>query len=263
MKETDKYLFDLQGYLVIEDVLNEGEIAAFDPLLDQNEMPAGDSFRFGSAAGSFASGPGFLSWGQPFCDLLDHARIMPILRFVLGDCFRLDRLYGLRMVKGSPAGPIHSDYGASRITSNAEAGRFHPFKDNEIINGFVVVAWSLAAAGPEYGGFCCIPGSHKSNYKLPEEYFEAGEQAPCVVVPKAPAGSVIIFSEALTHGTATWTADHERKTILYKYCVSQMAWSSNRVRPPDNIELTARQKILLREPADPHRFFPSLFADAE
>ena len=62
MKETDKYLFDLQGYLVIEDVLNEGEIAAFDPLLDQNEKindyvwkarERGVIFDTGHGAGSF------------------------------------------------------------------------------------------------------------------------------------------------------------------------------------------------------------------
>jgi hypothetical protein len=29
------------------------------------------------------------------------------------------------------------------------------------------------------------------------------------------------------------------------------------------VELTARQQILLREPADPHRHFPSLFEGSE
>ena len=47
--------------------------------------------------------------------------------------------------------------------------------------------------------------------------------------------------------------------LLYKYCVSHMAWTSRRVAQPDDIELTERQKILFREPADPHRHFPSLF----
>ena len=38
---------------------------------------------------------------------------MPILRFRLGDCFRLDRLYGIRMHKGQTMGSMHADYGAS------------------------------------------------------------------------------------------------------------------------------------------------------
>ena len=263
MNENQQYLLDLQGYLVIEDALGAAEVAALNQLLDQHDLPTGETLRFGSAAGSFPEGPGFLSWGKPFCDLLDHPRVMPALRFWLGDCFRLDRLYGLCVQEGNPWGPMHADYGASRITSEAEPGRYHPFRDNEIVNGFAVVAWNLAAVGPQYGGFCCIPGSHKSNYRLPQDYFDAPAQAPCVIVPEAPAGSVIIFSEALTHGTAAWTGKHERRSLLYKYCVSQMAWSSNRARPPDNVELTSRQQILFREPADPHRFFPSLFEEAE
>ena len=84
-----------------------------------------------------------------------------------------------------------------------------------------------------------------------------------MVIPNAPAGSVILFTEALTHGTAAWRGKHERRSMLYKCCVSQMAWTSRRVVPPTNVELTPRQKILFREPADPYRHFPSLFEGVE
>src|SRR5205085_22251 len=147
-----------------------------------------ESIRFGSAAGKHGPDHGFLNWGEPFCRLLDHEAIMPILRFRLGDCFRLDRLYGLRMQKGQTMGSMHADY-------------------------------------------------------------------------EAPAGSVVLFSEAVMHGTAPWRADHERRTLLYKYCVSQMAWSRARVLPPPDVKLTTRQEALLTEPADPHTFVPSLFSD--
>src|SRR5438093_1294320 len=83
----------------------------------------------------------------------------------------------------------------------------------------------------------------------------------CVVIPEIPAGSVVLFSEAVMHGTAPWRADHERRTLLYKYCVSQMAWSRARVLPPPDVPLTPRQQALLTEPADPHTFVPSLFSD--
>src|SRR5947209_10004226 len=82
-----------------------------------------------------------------------------------------------------------------------------------------------------------------------------------VVIPEIPAGSVVLFSEAVMHGTAPWRADHERRTLLYKYCVSQMAWSRARVLPPPDVRLTPRQEALLTEPADPHTFVPSLFSD--
>ena len=258
--EMQQYLFDLQGYLVIEDALTPEEVAALNQLMDEQALPTpGKVQRFGSAP----AGSGFLDWGAPFCALLDHPQIMPILRFRLGDCFRLDRLYGMYMRDGMPRGKLHADYGATSPIDGAQPGEYDPFRDNQIYNGFIVVAWSLSDAGPGLGGFCCIPGSHKSNYRLPQQIDEAPEDASCVVIPNAPAGSVILFTEALTHGTAAWHGKHERRSLLYKYSVSHVAWTAQRVQQPKNAALTPRQKILFHEPADPHRHFPSLFEGVE
>jgi Phytanoyl-CoA dioxygenase (PhyH) len=261
-QELQQYLFDLQGYLVIHNVLGPAEVAELNRLIDAQRLPSPrESIRFGSAAGKHGPDHGFLNWGEPFCRLLDHEAIMPILRLRLGDCFRLDRLYGIRMHKGQTMGAMHADYGASAPNSFTRPGeRFH-FAPSGIYEGFVVAAWSLADAGPAYGGFWCIPGSHKSNFKLPRQIHEAPDKASCVIIPEIPAGSVVLFSEAVMHGTAPWRADHERRTLLYKYCVSQMAWSRARVLPPPDVKLTPRQQALLTEPADPHTFVPSLFSD--
>ena len=258
--ELQQYLFDLQGYLVIENVLDTAELALLNQLIDVQQLPSPrEAIRFGSAAGQHGPDHGFLNWGEAFCRLLDHEAIMPVLRFRLGDCFRLDRLYGIRMHKGQTMGGLHADYGASARNAFTKPGeRFH-FAPNAIYEGFTVAAWNLADAGPAYGGFWCIPGSHKSHFKLPRQILEAPEKAACVVIPEVPAGSVILFTEAVMHGTALWKADHERRTLLYKYCVSQMAWSRARVLPPPDVPLTPRQQALLGEPADPYTFFPSLF----
>ena len=280
--EMQQYLFDLNGYLVIENALNPDEVATLNRLIDeQNLPPPAESPRFGSAPTLGASllkaedapeskdrgdrdrpvGSGFLNWGKPFCDLLDHPAIMPVLRFRLGDCFRLDRLYGMYMHKGMSYGGLHADYGATAPTSGVHPGEYYAFRSNQIYEGFIVVSWALSDSGPEQGGFCCIPGSHKSNYRLPRHIAEDHEDSPHVVLPHTPAGSVILFSESLTHGTAKWHANHERRTLLYKYCISHLAWTSRRVEEPTDVELTPRQRILLRDPGDPLRHFPSLFEE--
>ncbi len=281
--ELQQYLFDLHGYLVIENALSSDEVATLNRLIDeQNLPPPAESTRFGSAptlasslvkresavpesmatAGKAAPvGSGFLDWGKAFCDLLDHPAITPVLRMRLGDAFRLDRLYGMNMSKGMSYGGLHADYGATAPQSDLRPGEYYAFRTNQIYEGFIVVAWSLSDAGGEHGGFCCIPGSHKSNYKLPRQIREEHDLSPAVVKPEMPAGSVILFTEALTHGTATWHAEHERRALLYKYCVSHLAWTSKRVAAPTNVELTPRQEILLREPGDPLRHFPSLFEE--
>ena len=252
--EKQQYLFDLQGYLVLEDILSSDEVATLNRLIDGQSLPEpGEIRRFGGAAGGAPECPGFLEWGEPFCDLLDHPRIMPILRFMLGDCFRLDRIYGIYMREGMEAGYLHGG------NTPYSQGEYYHFRDGRIHNGFTVVSWNLADTGPQYGGFCCIPGSHKSNFKIPQEIYEAPEKAPCVVIPEAGAGSVVFFTEALTHGTAVWQGKHQRRTLLYKYCQSQVAYSRRRVKPPTTVVLTPRQNILFEEPADPFKFFSSLF----
>ena len=267
--ELQQYLFDLQGYIVIENVLSKEEVVTFNKLLDQQDIQmTGERKNFGRAP----EGSGFLEWGKPFCDLLDHPRIMPILQFRLGNCFRLDRLFGFQLRKGTPGGELHADYGASKtigrdqmhypksyLKSEVRSGEYYHVRDNEILNGFVVVSWNLSDTGPHTGGVCCIPGSHKSNYRLPQKIYDAPEKAPCVIIPSAPAGSVILFTEALTHGSTAWKGPHDRRTLLYKYCISQMSWSSKLVHPPKNIKLTSRQQKLFSEPGDPYRHFPSLF----
>ena len=101
--ELQQYLFDLRGYLVLEDVLDRYEVAELNALIDKQDLPAPPPHRrFGMAGGSAPSGPGFLEWGQPFCDLMDHPRVMEELRSRMGDCFRLDRLFGMQVLRFEP-----------------------------------------------------------------------------------------------------------------------------------------------------------------
>ena len=262
--EEQQYLFDLNGYLVIEDVLSASEVAELNALIDAQELPPpADNFpRFGSAAGAARkSGSGFLQWGEPFVRLMDHPALLPILRFRLGEAFRLERIYGMYMREGSPAGRLHADYGASSPHATAGPGEFFPFRDNRIVAGFMVGAWNLRDTGPGIGGFCCIPGSHKSAFRIPRRIHEAHQDDPAVKILEAPAGSLTVFTEALTHGTARWDGDYERRTLLYKYCVSSMSWGATRVQAPEGIAMTPRQRQLLADPGEPLTHFPSLFSE--
>ena len=236
MNEVERYLFDLQGYLIIEDVLTKAEVAKLNLLIDAQALPTPgvgtQSARFG----------GYLSWGKPFVNLLDHPRMMAYLRVILGDGFRLDHYYGIHMRAGTERLNLHGGG-----TPYDPPEYFH-FRNGEMYNGLTVVAWNLADAGPEEGGFCCIPGSHKANYPCPKEIHEAHVDSGCVVVPHAKAGSLVIFTEALTHGTAPWTAAHQRRSLLYKYSPAQQSWSKEHIEPPAGVKLTERQRLLFEPP---------------
>ena len=54
--ELQQYLFDLQGYLVIQNVLGTAEIAELNRLIDAQALPSPhERIRFGSAAGTTCS----------------------------------------------------------------------------------------------------------------------------------------------------------------------------------------------------------------
>jgi ectoine hydroxylase-related dioxygenase (phytanoyl-CoA dioxygenase family) len=244
LTETERYRFDRQGYLVIEDVLDGSELDALNGLIDNQDLPEptierGNGRRFDD----------FLEWGQPFRDLLDHDRILPVLGELLGDGFRFDHYYGIYLREGAEPLVLHGG------GEPYDPDQFYRYQNGEMFNGLTVVTWNLRDTGPESGGFCCIPGSHKSNYQTPEWISEAVEDAsspdelpPEVVVPEAPAGSVSIFTEALTHGTAPWVADHQRRSLLYKYSPGYQSWSENYPEPPAGVEFTSRQERLFEPP---------------
>ena len=55
MNEEERYLFDLWGYLVIEDVLSKNQLAELNTLIDQQNYPPPDerieTQRFGNCLG--------------------------------------------------------------------------------------------------------------------------------------------------------------------------------------------------------------------
>ena len=157
MNEIQKYLFDLQGYLILDNVLTAAEVAEINGLIDAQNL-AGPGLQTSQAR--FGD---YLKWGQPFVDLLDHPRIMPLLKFILGDGFRLDHYYGIYMRQGTSRLNLH---GGNRPYDPPE---YYHFRNDRMYNGLTVVAWNLADTGPDVGGFCCIPASHKANYVCPPE----------------------------------------------------------------------------------------------
>ena len=96
-------------------------------------------------------------------------------------------------------------------------------------NGLTVVSWQLTDVNPGDGGLCLVPGSHKCNFALPlelrtyEQHQEFVKQIPC------KAGDVVIFTEAVTHGTLPWQGEHQRRSILFRYSPGNLAYAKHYV----------------------------------
>ncbi len=238
MNELERYLFDLQGFLVVENALTASEIAALNELLDQQiaqvDEPGKPCFRFDS----------LLSWGSPFRSLIDNPRITPYLVDLLGSRFRLDHDYVHIIRQGN--GPIGSSLhgGATPF----DPCQYYIYKNGQMYNGLTAVAYNLTDVNHNEGGFGCIPGSHKSNLPLPNEWRDLEKPLACVQAIAGKAGTAIIFTEALTHGTLPWTGQHERRTLFYKYSPHPSAWARYYYNLDDYPDLTEAQRQILKTP---------------
>jgi ectoine hydroxylase-related dioxygenase (phytanoyl-CoA dioxygenase family) len=125
---------------------------------------------------------------------------------------------------------------------------YYNFKDNRFFCGFTVASFTLTDAPPGTGGFCCIPDSHKSNLPLPAEFTDLDNPADCIVQVPARRGDVILFPEALTHGSLSWKGDHERRALLFKYCPRHILQESGPPSLYQHYEWEEHQRDLLRSP---------------
>ena len=77
---------------------------------------------------------------------------------------------------------------------------------------------------PGDGGFCIVPGSHKSNFKMPNGMVDGEKYADYVIQPATRAGDVILFSEGTVHGAKPWMSDRQRRTCLYRFAPATNAY---------------------------------------
>lgn len=222
LTHDERYLFDLMGFLVIENVLSESEIAALNEAIDRlnpwSRLESGERTAHSNER-KMHIGP-LLDWGEPFRQLSHHPRVLPYLRAMLGDGMRLDHEYAILMKSGAEGLRLHGGG-----TPYDPAQCYH-YRNERIYCGLTVATFALSDCPPGMGGFCCFPGSHKSNIACPANFKHFnGKQPPCLMQVPVSAGDVLIFTEALTHGTLPWTAPFERRSLLYKFSPGHQSWS--------------------------------------
>jgi hypothetical protein len=238
MRDEDRYLFDVQGYLTVPDALSPEAVdklnIAIDELEEQEMGRDETTHRWID----------LLSRNRVFRDLIDNPRVLPFLEELLGPRLRLDHEYVDVICSG--LGPIGARLHGGATPFNP--AQYYWSGDGNLHSGLLVAAYNLKDVGPDDGGFACVPGSHKAAFPFPENWKDLSNPQPCVRPVTGPAGTAIIFTEALAHGTLPWRGNHERRTVFYKYSPEPLAWSRRYYVPDDYHDLTEGQRRLLRPP---------------
>lgn len=263
LTDMERYLFDLNGFIVIRNALSAEEVSECNAVLDtmQNGQPGqwhghvhGHNFT-GSHEGLnlqqiYEAGPAFER-------LIDHPSwIEKVTHFIGTDEPNFDGNHGPLFIdenfanireKGQAIG-LHSggDKRVTRCQFRYHDGRFHC--------GQVNILMAFKDIGPGDGATMVIPGSHKSNIAHPE-YASAmmkEDQGTSVdgiagaIEVHMQAGDALCFVDAIMHGSAARTNDGQRRIAVYRYGPS---WGFFRhpYRPSQGLldRLTPRQQQIV------------------
>ncbi len=229
-----RYLFDCRGWVLLEGVLDDRAVAELRGAVAARDLaPPGqtlDSQRFGRLGEMFR-------WHQAFRRLIDHPLVVDALVQLVGPTARLDHAYGIAMRPGTAGLGLHGPQ------QPFDPSQFYVHRGGRIWNGMVAFSWSLTDGGPGEGGFGCISGSHRAEEPLPPGAEQLVEEVP------QPAGSLLVFTEALFHCTVPWKGREDRLALLYKYCPGGAAWGAEPPLPDDVLPLLSGRQRLLAERA--------------
>lgn len=232
MTEEERYLFDLNGFLIVRGVLSPEEVEdanrAIDRHADEMVERSDDELR-NAKVGSrfFGKGPGrmdlgrSLEWGKKdsrvFKSILAHPRLVPIFHGILGKGYRMDHLpMILAQNMGSEGFQLHGgtvDCTSGLYNSHLAYHCHHGTIQSALLGCNVILRDHNAGDG----GFCIVPGSHKSNFKMPKGMVDGEKYEEYVLQPATKAGDVILFSEGTVHGAKSWTSAEQRRTALFRF----------------------------------------------
>lgn len=232
MTKKERYFWDLNGHLVVRQVLTPAQVRAANDAIDYladrcaNGSDAESDFLREAAQPRWNGDvltrtrnnvPFLLQLARPHCDpfrlMISHPRVISDLREMCGEGFRLD--HGPQFIGGLPGIPNHNLHGAGNPHRPYVA--YHHQNGQTYVGG-VTVAYALADAGENDGGFACVPGSHKSRYDMPPGVRDFSDDMGVVEKPNVKAGDVLYFMDgAQTHGARSWQAAHPRRSILIKF----------------------------------------------
>lgn len=207
MTDEQKFLFDVRGWLLLPGVLTEPEIAA----IKEHLLAGGDGF----------SGPAQ--------ELLDHPAIVPILNEILSERPLADDTYNFRCESSfvtirkagwQPGGTqvphvVRPPQGSGPMNYRCNGGR--------IYSALTRVVWELNPVEEGDGGTLFLTGSHKAAFPAPPSIQRP--DSPLWETYSCPPGSVLFFTEALTHSGAVWTRpDRDRVAIFNCYNTINSKW---------------------------------------
>jgi ectoine hydroxylase-related dioxygenase (phytanoyl-CoA dioxygenase family) len=210
MTEEQRFLFDLHGFLLIEDALSPAEVKAYRDAIYRLAREKRPDASFWDERGEPKDG---ITVHRPiekdplFLDIVDHPAVLPILQQLVGDA-------PILIDNDAELSPRHNHRkgwhrGVGTHGYSVEDGRFHCT--------MVKCIWYLSDVRKGENATRIIPGSHKSRIVTPPAGKDRADDLPGQVELEVKAGTVLIFSEACLHAGNVNPSDKTRVNMYFNY----------------------------------------------
>ena len=262
MTPEERYLFDLQGYLFLPQVLPQdlvqrlnAEIDKLETLDDEKAAKLGidrkyhDDKKSGWNQEFDPDRPrdydcNILKWGGPFEEIIDCPKTLPYIEAMINEPLRLD---GFMFMTRNQGRSTNLHHGYAELLSYSE----YAIDEGQFKCVSVKIGYALRDVSIEEGSFVVIPGSHKSNFNNPFERDTPEENHPLIEPCPCKAGDAVIFSEDLTHGAMVNQSNKTRRTLFISYAPSFQSPWGKLVDTADGFEerATPKQLELIKGPS--------------
>lgn len=214
-----KFLFDLQGCIVLRGVLTPDECKQYLAAIEEQEArPHDDQARRDKynrtghpSQKTLEDSPtskrlnGLLRLNPIFDALIAHPGVAPYLEAFM-ETPQLCNTWSITKYKGHDAGGWHR--GVSPI--------HYTFRNGRSRSAMLNTVWFLTENGPEDGCVVAVPGCHKCNLDLEWGQYK-GLEMPGSVAITGQAGDVFLFSETVVHNGLPKTTPGKRTNLYYNY----------------------------------------------
>ena len=233
----DRFLFDLQGFIVLRGVLSASECDELLGILQnleaqdymdtwQENLPEGIKGRptRESDVPHQIRLNGLPRLDAGFDRVIAHPAVLPYLNAFVGEP-QLINTWSISKHRDTPQGGWHRGVPTSDYT----------YHRNSIRSRMLNTVYFLTENGAEDGCIMALPGSHKSHMDLTWSQYEGLEMPGSRAVTGAP-GDVLLFSEALMHTGLRKTTSGIRSNLYYNY-------------------VHAHYNVMMREPGNRYHFY--------
>ena len=233
MNEIQRYEFDRQGFLVIEDMLTAAQAASLAVAVDALEehavarldapprkrSPWGAEYHRDPDLGYHVQGAreegktviieDFWNADPAFDLLLAHAPTMDYVDAVIQGRATINNSEIRFRYRGNQS----TNHGGTRAVNSKYRYNVNPAGIDCMM---VRMVYFVHDVSNEQGAFCVVPGTHKANFDCPYDTNDP-DLEPGVVGLEVKAGDAIFFTEALRHGGLTNRSTQVRKTLHVGY----------------------------------------------